>query len=412
MRPLGIAVAVLLAVSHTPWWLATIPEVYTWQLACFTGELLLLIRMLHRPSCRTAMFLFFLNGLDLSMHNLALLPLPVYIAATAWLLNRTLIPRSCAAALIASYLIGASPFLWLTIRQAIMHGSIADAVRSALFGDYLHAVGNMRLLGTYTGINAALVSLNCANIIIPCALVGWSGFPRMLGKRTATALGAITVIEFLFAIRYPVPDQFTFFLPTLAVCAVAASIGMAILIKKSNTWKRCVIGGCILSMLLPPCLYAVIPRAAHAMGFAIHRPRELPFRDELRYWIVPWKHNERSAELFARTALAEAAPDGIIVCDSTSRYPLQIIQTVENRSPDVAVLDAGTVKRLLDRGDQATMRIVRQGRLFVISPALDFLPAKMVPRVRLGRDPGKILYRMVTEEENGRTLKNAERTIF
>ena len=72
-----------------------------------------------------------------------------------------------------------------------------------------------------------------------------------------------------------------------------------------------------------------MPRLVEASGIAVNRARVLPFRDEVRYWLVPWKQDERSAELFAAAALKQAAPDGIILADSTSIYPLLLLQRLQ-----------------------------------------------------------------------------------
>ena len=79
-RWIGVATASILSVMHTVWWLATITEVYTWNVAMLTGELLLLVNLIRSPRWQTAVALAFLNGLNLSVHNLALLSLPVYVS--------------------------------------------------------------------------------------------------------------------------------------------------------------------------------------------------------------------------------------------------------------------------------------------------------------------------------------------
>ena len=80
-----------------------------------------------------------------------------------------------------------------------------------------------------------------------------------------------------------------------------------------------------------------MPRLVEASGIALNRARVLPFRNEVRYWLVPWKQDERSAELFAAAALKQAAPDGIILADSTSIYPLLLVQRLRGLSPSVAI---------------------------------------------------------------------------
>ena len=88
-------------------------------------------------------------------------------------------------------------------------------------------------------VNAVLVAMNFVNVLLPLAIVGWINFRKQIGHMPATALGAITLIEVIFAIRYPVPDQFTFFLPSLFMIAVAAGIGLAVLSDTSRVMERC-----------------------------------------------------------------------------------------------------------------------------------------------------------------------------
>ncbi|MCX8042663.1 MAG: DUF2723 domain-containing protein, partial [Desulfobacterota bacterium] len=351
---IGIATVMLVAVMHTVWWLATVAEVYSMQLAIFTTELLILFRLLEQPSGKTAVLLFFFNGLGLSIHNLALLPLPVYIIAVVTLARQKKLKPATFLLILTAYTAGASLFISLIIKHVSMHGDIVAALQSALVGIYAQAVFNMHFFGNYFLVNAGLISLNFINIMLPCAMIGWLSLKRNIGLLPSGLIMAITIIEALFVIRYPVPDQFTFLLPTIAMIALAAAIGISVLTHKSDVQKRLVIAGCIFSILMPPFVYAAIPMFAARIGIEVQRPRELPFRDELRYWIVPWKHNERSAELFARTALSESVPDGTIICDGTSLYPLKITQRLEQLAPHVRLTTTFEIKRELQSRNAET----------------------------------------------------------
>jgi hypothetical protein len=122
--------------------------------------------------------------------------------------------------------------------------------------------------------------------------------------------------------RYSVPDQFTFLLPSLILIALAAGVGMDVLTQRSMAWRNRLLVGVSLSILTPPILYGSLPSVARRFGVTGKRERVLPYRDELRYWLAPWKHNERSAQRFASQALQEALPNGTILADNTSQPPL------------------------------------------------------------------------------------------
>ncbi len=106
--------------------------------------------------------------------------------------------------------------------------------------------------------NVVLSGLNFANVLLPLAVIGWSRMRRRLGAATAAAIGAVTLIEMLFFVRYPVPDQFTFILPTLMVVGVAAALGLATLCELSRRWRTIAITACIVSLVWQPAFFPLV----------------------------------------------------------------------------------------------------------------------------------------------------------
>jgi hypothetical protein len=398
-RWIGFAAAVMLAVMHTVWWLATIAEVYTWHAAIFTAELLVLIKVIRKPRWQTAALLFFLNGFNLSIHNLSLLPLPVYGGVLLMLIEKKRLRFMAAGVSVIAYAIGASFFILLVSQQMLETGDITRAFCSALFGTYAAEVLNTNASWHYLKINAALIALNFLNAVLPFALLGWRHMKRQTGGYITGAFALITALELFFVIRYPVPDQFTFVLPSLILLAVAAAVGISVLSAVSKIWRNTVVALCALSVLVPPIVYASAPALINTFGLAVQRARELPFRDEMRYWIVPWKHNENSAELFAQAALQEAAPHGTIVCDSTSYYPLKLLQQYKGLSPGVAICQSWEIKRLYEQDMHRMRESLQEHPLFVLSPALAFLPADALHKVALHREQGRVLYKVTWQED-------------
>ena len=68
---------------------------------------------------------------------------------------------------------------------------------------------------------------------------------------------------------------------------------------------------------------------------------DLAFRDSARYWLVPWKNNEDSAGLFARTAMKQVPPGSIIILDSTTFYAVDMIRRLEFPNKDVRLVLLG-----------------------------------------------------------------------
>jgi len=389
----GLAVVAMLAVAHTVWWLATIAETYTWSAAGLTAELWLLVLLLRRPRARTLAALALVSGLGWSLHNLALLPLPVYVVAAVALVVRRRLPARALAAAAGAYLVGAGAYLVLIGQAAVESGSIRTAIGSALFGRYAGEATNLLALSKYWRANLALAALNFVNVLAPLAVIGWFGLRRRLGGPLAAAVAAITAIEILFVVRYPVPDQFTFLLPTLMMLGVAAAVGLAVVADASRRWPVAAIVTCVLSVAAPPVVYATAPHLVRAAGLYAGRSRQLPYRDELRYWLVPWKHNEDSAERFAADALAQAAPDGVIVADGTALRPLRVVQSRSGRPADVTVTRGTELMALFDR-DRAAFRRRMGGRaLLLVWPEAINVPQSLRDRATPPGE-GEVLYRV------------------
>jgi hypothetical protein len=339
---LSVLVAAMLGVAHTPWWLSTMAEVYTWSLAALTVEILLLLGFASsgRPSKLYA--LFFVNGLGLCIHNLALLALPVYCAVAIVSVRRARVSGMHLPGLMAAYAAGASPFLFLVGRLAVADGSLPAAIRNALVGTWGASVFALHVDRQAGLLNAALVSLNFLNLFLPLAVVGWLG-RRHLAKDIAWPLGLITALHVAFVARYNVPDVFTFTLPSLAMISIFAAHGARRLAERSQRAGRLVKAGLAASVLLAPAAYGTTPSLLEKAGVSFEREgKQYPLRRELHYWITPWKQGERSAEEFSLRALQQAAPDGIIRSGNRHLlYPLLLtrFQHAEYRGVDAALYD-------------------------------------------------------------------------
>lgn len=361
-RRLAILLAGMVGLAHTVWWLATISETYPWSAAGLTGELLLLVSLLRRPRPTTAAGLFLLNGLGWCLHNLALLPLPVYGVALLALLVRRRLPLWSLAASAGAYLIGASMFLTMIVAQALREGDWLGAISSALVGDFGKDVANVAGVSKFWKENAVLSALNFCSPLGPLAVAGWWHFRRRLGGPTAAALGAVTAIETVFFIRYPVPDQFMFLLPTLMTFAAAAAVGLAEA-AAGKTARRMVLGLCLLSLPAQPALYATAPYLARTFRGA--PPPRQPFRDEWRYWLTPWKHNEDSADRFCRAVLESVETHALLILDRTALSPLRVYQEAQDQRRDVRTIEPSQWQKWRTDSPSVCEELLRSGRVYV-----------------------------------------------
>jgi hypothetical protein len=384
---IGVVIPTMLGVTHAAWWLSSVAEVYTWSVAGLSLEIYLLILLLqHSAASRIAtaklfIAIFFINGLGLSIHNFALLPMPVYLLIGTLLALRRQLPLWSLGGAVIAYLIGAALFVFLLIEKCISLGFVVG-VTDALVGNYARQVFNTSLALESLKINATLASLSFANFLLPLAVVGLVNFRRLNGM-LALAMGLITGIEVTFVVRYSVPDQFTFLLPSMLLIAVFAGVGLDVLSDASPRWRTVAITAVVFSILFPLGLYAMGPSLLEGR-VRVQRARDLPFRDEMRYWMVPWKRNEDSAERFAREALYEAAPDGVILADDTSLYPLVVLQRRDKIALGVWLPYDKKVPSY-DRDRESFFRIVGDRKIFVVSPVPGYAPAGLLRDARFVR---------------------------
>ena len=335
-RWIGLLVAAALGLSHAIWWLSTAAEVYTWSVAGLTVELCLLISLIRRPRWQPLALLALVSGLGLCVHNFALLPLPVYVAVAVWLTWKRRLPAWSWAAAAAAWLIGAGFYIGMTVDLAIQTGSPWEAVKSALVSDYSTLVLNVSKASKHAKVNAALSAMSFCNLLLPLALLGWVRLRRRLGGSCAAALWALAAVHIVFFVRYPVPDQFTFILPSMTMIAVASAVGLAEVASWGSRRGAIVVVVFGLAAAGQPVLFAAAPSLARSFVGDLAKQRK-PFRDEARYWLVPWKHDERSAQRFAQKTLSEAEAGTVLEPDSTAVYPLLLVRELQGLGKDVII---------------------------------------------------------------------------
>ena len=390
-RWIGLMVALMLGTAHTVWWLSTIAEVYTWSVAGLTAELWILFNLIREPTLKKAGGLALVNGIGLTIHNFSLLTLPVHALLLVWLVTRDCLPGKALLVALLSYIAGGSLFIGMTISEAFSSGSLITAVKSALFSHYGEAVFNVAGMSSHPLANFGLSGLNFVSFLLPLAVVGWIFLFKRLDKTTAVVLSAITVIELLFFIRYSVPDQFTFILPSLTMIALAAAIGIRVISEKSAAWHKAVAVLCVLSVFMPPIIYAAGPRLMEITGIDISRSRKLPYRNETRYWLKPWKHNEESAQRFVENAMEQAAPNGVIMASSTAAYPLLYYNKKEKPESDVTILYRKDFPDYNSAPEEFREQLA--GRpLYIVSPVKGYAPSQLLNDAEFKKQPGEALY--------------------
>jgi 4-amino-4-deoxy-L-arabinose transferase-like glycosyltransferase len=277
----AILAAAGLAFAHTFWRMSTYVEVYTLSAALLTAEFWALVLWDETRHARWLVLMLLANGLGLANHDLALLTLPIvgFVLLNAVRTGEAGI-RTLGAAVVV-WFAGASPFLWLIVREASSSGWSA-AMGSALFGTFKPQVLGYVMRATYTATSVAFTLLSFPNLTLPAALLGFLRAGRMGVRRLSyRVLVAATAFHLLFVLRYGVIDQYTFLVPVYSLIAVFAGIGYAAAIglgaRKTLRWLA------IILVALTPAVYVGAERTARHFHVLRSWERHKPYRDD--YWI-------------------------------------------------------------------------------------------------------------------------------
>lgn len=387
-----VATQVTLGGAHAAWWLATVAEVYTWNAALMTLELILLARLLKNPAPGRAAALFGVVGLNLTVHNLSLLSTAVYGVVLLGLLWRRRLGWGALGLAGGAWLLGAAPLLVFSLRLAASEGPWA-ALRSTLVGDFGAQVAAVTP-GGYFVVNLALGSLSFASLLLPLAVLGLGRRDALAGLRPA--LLGLLLVHGVFVVRYPVPDQFTFLLPTLVVLSVAAGVGLhRVFVERGRSLA---FGAATVSALGSPIACLLLPTLLGAAGLdgRLSRPAWSDVRDEGRYWLQPWKHDEDSAARFAHDALAalEAeAPNAVLLLVGTAQETVLVAQRIHGLAPEVTVQYYDDPLPPFGDDPDAFERALAGRPLYVRTLAAGYTDPALLDHYTFAPVPGAPLYR-------------------
>jgi hypothetical protein len=318
---------ILLGVSHTFWKHAVIAEVLSLYGLGLIVELCLLERFFTRGQGKWLIAALFVNGLSTSNHLLATLHLPAYAFLALWAFRSRGIDGKGLVRVLGAYLLGLAPYLSL-MGVEIWHGRpLGETLRSALFGE----VFQKDVLNTSFSLARQLMraiqyfSLNFPTPLALVAPVGLIAAWRDARTRWFAAFGGgVFFVAFAFAFRYPVADQYVFFFPCYIIFAAFVAPAVAQIVKTDPARRA----ACMACAILPALVYEVGPVALKRFNVPMPFRQDVPFRNAYAYYLRPRANGEESAERFARAALLQAAPDGLLIADFTVKTALIYVRDV------------------------------------------------------------------------------------
>ncbi len=390
----AIVAAVTLALSHTFWFHAGVIETYTLWSALFTAELIMLLQYAKNGQAAYLYWLGLLNGLALAVHNLALIPLFCYFAFCIVLTIKKNIRFRDLLIIALLWIIGALPYEYLIIRQLIQTGNVSETLASAAFGArWQEAVLNISLSAGTVIENLLFILLNFPT---PNFLLFFAGFSVLFkaspSRDFRNVLIALFALYFIFAFRYTVPDRFAFFMPFYCLVSVFVGLGAYFLQEKMG----CKVLSCFILIFcfLPVGIYASVPKLAEKMRFNLGTRNNVPYRNDYKYFLQPWKTGYKGAERFANEALNAVESDAVIFADSTTVAPLLLMQEVAGRRPDVKVVSGIVSSRNAPCCNEDTIeQLLTERPIYVISRQAGYCPKFILDNYDLV--PAGLLWRVI-----------------
>ncbi|HET9588163.1 MAG TPA: DUF2723 domain-containing protein [Anaerolineales bacterium] len=339
-----------LAVSHTFWWHASTPEVYT----LFIFLLLLSFYFFDRFE-RTDEYAFlawsaFFLGLAASTHILAFLAIPAlslyyflsrgHRSFHVYDLKKLTIPAF-------GFLPGFSLYIIQSIRLSASF-SLDELIGPVLGSTFLSQLGAFSPLLLGESLLTYLFFLTVQ--FSPVGLIlGVLGLRKVFAAQEVLSrkIIAFFIVFALFGIFYRVTDQFTFFLASYVFWAILIGIGSVHAFGRiPEKWRLLLSIVLGLVLLATPFFYNAMPHLAERYAItddAIGIPRiGTGIRNGLAYYMNPNKRGDSSAYDFGHQTISDLAPGAVVIAqwytDTDEYFILRYFTKVEKVRSDMTVV--------------------------------------------------------------------------
>jgi len=364
----AIFAAVTLALSHTLWRHAVIAEDYTLYTALLLAELLMLLQYVKTKRTVFLYLLGLFNGLAIANHMWAAIAFACYFVFLAASLVQKQIRLRHLGIIAGLWVIGAAPYEYLVVKN-IFESGFWPTLASALFGnEWREDVLNV-------GLSARLVKENfiflAYNFPTPNCLLFFAGLYGLKkvspGRGFKNVLLALLILFFAFAFRYTVPDRYAFFIPFYCLVSILIGVGFNLLITSPN---RKTLRWIVLALaLLPIPTYIIAPVVAQRMQFNLPTRADVPYRNDYKWFLRPWRTGYSGAEKFADEVFKELDPDAVVYADNTMVYPLLYMQEVKGKRADIRIIsEHASSEGLPVLSEKSIEQWLSEGDVYAVSP--------------------------------------------
>jgi hypothetical protein len=296
------------------------------------------------------------------------------------------------------WIAGALPYEYLIVKNIIQTGDLWGTLASAAFGQrWQAAVLNTSLSTKIIKENLLYILLNFPT---PNFLLFFAGCFTLLktspDRSFKNVMLVLTVLFFLFASRYTVPDRYAFFIPFYCLVSILIGLGMDTLLSRKNLNVGAFL--VLVFCALPVSVYAALPLMAEKMQLNIGTRNDIPYRDDYKYFLRPWKTGYKGAERFAGEALDPAEDNAVIYADITTVGPLLYLQEVKGKRQDVKIVSSTVHSKDAPKFDEQTISQLLEAKpMYVVSPRPGYCPQFVLDNYKLIK--AGILWQVVKPEE-------------
>ena len=399
-NPPALIGALTLALSWTTWQFASIAEVYTLHSALFIAELVMLFQYVKTKRVGYLYLLGLFNGLALSNHMWAAIVFVCYAVFLVVLLVKKQIGAKNFGIIVLLWVIGAAPYEYLIITNAIRTGDLVSTLSSAAFGNqWDSAVLNTSLSARIVKENLIFIAYNYPTPNILLFFVGLWGLYRLSPRRSfGHIILALLILFFVFAFRYDVPDRYAFFMPFYCLAPILIGLGYHNLVRRKKS--RLIRYLAAFFTLLPIPAYIITPIIAEKIGFRIPTERTIPYRNDYIWFLRPWNGSNTGPERFATEALSSVEDNAIILADGTTVYALWYVQQVKGIKTGVKVLSRhGSYENPAAFPTKETIgEMMAKNPVCVVSPLAGYCPDYLLDGERYDFVKTRPIYRVVEKK--------------
>jgi hypothetical protein len=388
--------AATLALSHTFWQHAAMPETYNLAVALLLCEIIMLLQFAKTSHIGYLYLLAFFNGLAIANHNLAMLSMVCYDVLIIGLLIFRKIKLRIVPFMLLLWIIGALPFEYLVVKNIISSGDFWGTMLSAAFGkSWQGDVLNTRLTLLMVRDNFLYILMNFPSPNILLAFAGVFFLHKVSPKRWfAYVIGALLAIYFVFAFRYTVADRYTFFIPFYCMMSILITVGAYKYLFKSGGAAGYAF---VIFALMTIPAYMIAPNIAEGLEIKVGSSKLL-HRDNDKYFLWPWRTGDKGAELFATEALYSVNPPAVIYADATTAGPLLYMQQVRQvrSGEDIKIVSSiGNTDDSLKLTESTVEQLLSERNLYVVSWNEGYCPEFLMQRYN--SSPAGILWQVVNK---------------